>query len=82
VRQAYGLEYGSDAIEIHEDSLGAADRVLILDDVLATGGTALAAISLVRRLKAGVAGVAVVVDLTALGGAARLGVPLTAVLHV
>lgn len=80
ISQSYGLEYGSDTIEIHEDSLSKADHVLVVDDVLATGGTMGAALSLVRRLGATPAGAAFLIDLTMLGGAARIGVPVTSVL--
>ena len=80
LRQSYGLEYGSDVIELHEDSLTAADRVLVVDDVLATGGTAGAAVHLVRRLQATVHACAFLIDLRFLGGAARLPCPVSAVL--
>ena len=80
ISQSYGLEYGSDTIEIHEDSLVKADQVLLVDDVLATGGTMGAALSLVRRLGATPAGAAFLIDLAFLGGNQKLGVPVTAVL--
>jgi adenine phosphoribosyltransferase len=79
-RQSYALEYGTDAIEIHEDALGPADRVLIVDDVLATGGTLAAAVALARGLGAQVAGAAVLIDLAFLGGAKRLDCPVFSVL--
>ena len=81
IRQGYGLEYGSDILEIHEDAVGPGDRVLIIDDVLATGGTAAAAVSLVRKLGATVIATAFLVDLTFLGGQARLDVPVSSVLR-
>ena len=68
----YALEYGTATLEMHEDSLRPGDRVLVVDDVLATGGTLLAAISLVERLGGLVTAVSVVVELTALGGRQRL----------
>ena len=71
-REAYNLEYGNDALEIHKDAVGSADKVLIVDDVLATGGTAGAAIRLVERLGATVAAAGFIVELTALGGRAAL----------
>ncbi|MDF1700325.1 MAG: adenine phosphoribosyltransferase [Planctomycetota bacterium] len=77
--EEYELEYGSDAIEIHVDAVEAGDRVLLIDDLLATGGTAEAAIKLLQRAGAEVLGAAFVVDLPALGGAERLktlGVPV------
>ena len=81
ISQSYGLEYGKDVIEIHEDSVGPGDRVLIVDDVLATGGTAGAAAALVSRLGADVFGCAFLIDLSFLGGAARLPCPVTSVLR-
>ncbi|MEU6808797.1 adenine phosphoribosyltransferase [Streptomyces sp. NPDC046831] len=85
LRQAYDLEYGSAEIEVHAEDLTAADRVLVVDDVLATGGTAEASIELIRRAGAQVAGVAVLMELGFLGGRARLeqalrGAPLEALL--
>ncbi len=72
VRETYALEYGTDALELHADALGAGDRVLVVDDVLATGGTADAACKLVERVRAQVVGVGVFIDLAFLGGRARL----------
>ena len=66
--QAYVLEYGEAVMEIHDDALSPGDRVLIVDDLLATGGTARAAIDLCRRLGAEVIGAAFVIDLPELGG--------------
>lgn len=63
-RHEYVLEYGTDALEIHDDALNANDRVLIIDDVLATGGTAAAAAALVRVLSANLVGIATVIELT------------------
>lgn len=79
--QGYGLEYGKDTLEMHQDSLRPGDRVLLVDDVLATGGTLGAALALVRRLGAEPLGAAVLIELGFLGGAAKLGLPLTAVLR-
>jgi adenine phosphoribosyltransferase len=85
--QAYDLEYGSAEIEVHAEDLSSDDRVLIVDDVLATGGTAEASVQLIRRAGAEVAGVAVLMELGFLGGRARLepalaGAPLEALLVV
>jgi adenine phosphoribosyltransferase len=71
-RHEYVLEYGSDALEIHDDALTPEDRVLIVDDVLATGGTLAAATHLVRGFDAKLVGAATVVELGFLGGRARL----------
>lgn len=68
----YALEYGSATIEIHADACRPGDRVLIVDDLIATGGTLLAAAELFRIVAAEVAGVAAVIDLPELGGSARL----------
>jgi len=72
IRETYELEYGTDALEMHKDALRRGDRVLVVDDVLATGGTAAAAIRLVERLDAEVIGVAVFIELAFLGGRASL----------
>ncbi|WP_242108962.1 adenine phosphoribosyltransferase [Luteimonas aquatica] len=74
--QTYALEYGSDSLHIHADALPVGARVLLVDDVLATGGTLLAAYALARRLEAEVAGAAVLVELDALGGRARWSAPI------
>ncbi|MEX2658936.1 MAG: adenine phosphoribosyltransferase [Acidimicrobiales bacterium] len=71
-RETYELEYGTDTLEIHADALASGDRVLVVDDVLATGGTAAATIRLVEGLGAEVVGVAVIIELAALGGRDRL----------
>ncbi len=72
IGQEYALEYGVDTIEIHADAIGKGDRVLIVDDLIATGGTAGAAIDLVRKSGGEVVAAAFVIDLPELGGAARL----------
>lgn len=71
----YELEYGSDTLEIHRDAFGNKSRVLIVDDLLATGGTASAAIELVRRLDGEVAACAFVIELAFLNGRKRLETP-------
>ncbi|MGW2345591.1 adenine phosphoribosyltransferase [Streptomyces sp. NPDC001661] len=85
--QSYELEYGSAEIEVHAEDLGADDRVMVIDDVLATGGTAEAAVHLIRRAGAEVAGCAVLMELGFLPGRGRLesalrGAPLDALLVV
>jgi adenine phosphoribosyltransferase len=71
-RAEYELEYGADSIEIHQDALSKSDLVLIVDDVLATGGTACAAIDLIEECGAQVLGIAVLLDLAFLGGNAKV----------
>jgi adenine phosphoribosyltransferase len=73
LREAYGLEYGDDALELHVDALVRNARVLVVDDLLATGGTAVATEKLIRRANGTVVGFAFLVELTFLGGADRLG---------
>ena len=71
-RASYALEYGSDALEIHEDACQQGQRVLIVDDLLATGGTAAATVGLVRELGAEVVGVQFLIELLALKGRDKL----------
>jgi adenine phosphoribosyltransferase len=78
---AYSLEYGSNVVEIHDDAIVSGQRVLIVDDLLATGGTVRAAARLVERLGGTVAGVAVLAELSALEGRKHLtGYPVTSLL--
>lgn len=70
--ETYTLEYGEDALEIHADALGPEDRVLVVDDVLATGGTAAATLSLLARTGAEVVGCAFLISLAFLGGEEKL----------
>jgi adenine phosphoribosyltransferase len=72
VRESYALEYGSDSLEIHEDAVTPGQRVLIVDDVIATGGTARATAALVRRLGGTVHGLAFLIELVALNGRSQL----------
>ncbi|WP_069300799.1 adenine phosphoribosyltransferase [Neptunicoccus sediminis] len=77
----YTLEYGTATIEVHDDALKSGDKVLLIDDLIATGGTAAAGIKLVERLGAQVVHAAFIIDLPDLGGAQvvrDLGVPVTA----
>ena len=81
-RADYALEYGTNTVEIHADALRPGERVLIIDDVLATGGTAAATVELVERLGGQVAGIAVLIELPDLGGRERLaGYPVTSLLR-
>jgi adenine phosphoribosyltransferase len=81
--QSYALEYGTATLEVHQDAFGPGDRVLIVDDVLATGGTAAATVDLVRRSGAVVEAVAVLLELGFLHGREALpGVPVRALLTV
>jgi adenine phosphoribosyltransferase len=72
-QEEYALEYGTDLLEIHTDAVSPGEQVVIVDDVLATGGTAAATVRLVERLGGVVAGLAFVVELPFLGGRNRLG---------
>jgi adenine phosphoribosyltransferase len=70
--ERYELEYGTDAVEIHTDAIGGGERVLVVDDLLATGGTALATCKLIERLGGNVVAVAFLVELPDLGGRKKL----------
>ena len=72
VRATYDLEYGSDTLEIHEDAVGKGQRVLIVDDLLATGGTARATADLVKKLGGQIHALAFLIELVGLDGRARL----------
>ena len=83
VRVAYSLEYGVDEMEMHKDAIERGERVLLLDDLIATGGTATAAGQLLRSAGAEVVSAVFVIDLPVLGGAERLranGIPVQALL--
>jgi adenine phosphoribosyltransferase len=71
-REEYELEYGTDALEVHQDAISPGERVLLFDDLLATGGTALAACKLVERLKGEIIGVAFLIELLELKGRDKL----------
>jgi adenine phosphoribosyltransferase len=75
VSASYDLEYGSDTVEMHVDAVTPGQRVLIIDDLIATGGTACAAIELARGAQADLVGCAFLIELSALGGRGRLEVP-------
>ena len=75
----YSLEYGIDEMEMHEDAIDKGERVILVDDLIATGGTAEAAVKLLRQIGADVLAACFVIDLPELGGAAKLralGVPV------
>jgi adenine phosphoribosyltransferase len=79
VRVAYSLEYGLDEIEMHEDAVSRGERIILVDDLIATGGTAEAAVRLLRKLGVEILGACFVIDLPDLGGSkklAELGVPV------
>lgn len=77
VRYSYDLEYGSDSIEIQSDAVKPGQRVIVLDDLLATGGTMSAAVELFRKVGADVVGAAAIIELTFLEGRKKLDVPVT-----
>jgi adenine phosphoribosyltransferase len=80
-KRSYALEYGSDALEIHADAIVSGARVILIDDLLATGGTAAATVELIRELGGQVACAAFVIELALLRGRGRLdGVPVEALL--
>jgi adenine phosphoribosyltransferase len=80
ITHAYSLEYGSDTIEISADLIPPRSRVVVIDDLLATGGTAAASIELLNKIDAEVAAAVFLIELTGLGGRAKLGVPVESVL--
>jgi adenine phosphoribosyltransferase len=82
VREEYDLEYGTDKLEIHRDAIHPGERILIIDDVIATGGTAAATARLVETLGGVIAGLGFVIELDELGGRAQLGErPVRTLLH-
>jgi adenine phosphoribosyltransferase len=85
ISEEYTLEYGTNIVEMHKNSVPAGSRILIVDDLIATGGSTMAAVSLLRRDACTVAGAAFVVDLTFLGGGSRLrenGIPYVKLIEV
>ena len=79
VRYEYDLEYGTDVIEIQKDAILPGQKVVVLDDLLATGGTMAASIALLRQMGAEVTGAACIIELSFLKGRERLDVPVTSV---
>ena len=72
IKATYALEYGTDCLEMHRDAIAAGQRALVVDDLLATGGTASATVQMVKQLGGQVVGVALLIELVALNGRARL----------
>lgn len=81
IAHSYDLEYGSDTVEIQADAIEAGQRVVLLDDLMATGGTMAAGIDLIRKVGGNVCGAACVVELTFLGGRDRIDVPFEVLLQ-
>ena len=79
--ESYSLEYGQSTLQIHQDAIQAGEKVLIIDDLLATGGTASAAVNLVKKLGAEVVNVAFVIELDSLEGRAKIDAPVTSIIH-
>ena len=82
ISEVYNLEYGTDELEIHVDAINKNDQVLLVDDLIATGGTAIAAVNLIKRLKGNVAACCFVVGLPDLGGISKLkknGLPVISI---
>lgn len=73
IGEEYELEYGVDAVELHEDAIRPGEKILLVDDLIATGGTAAAAARLIEKAGGTVAGAAFIIDLPDLGGCRRLG---------
>jgi adenine phosphoribosyltransferase len=82
IRESYSLEYGTNTLEMHADAIQPGQRVVLVDDLLATGGSARAAINLLERLGGKVVGVAFLVELDSLGGRQKLqGYPVISLVH-
>ncbi|EMO90483.1 phosphoribosyl transferase domain protein [Leptospira noguchii str. 2001034031] len=70
--EEYDLEYGKDMIEVHKDSIQSGDKILLMDDLIATGGTMIAAVKLLKKLGAEIYEAGVIIDLPDLGGSKKL----------
>ncbi len=81
VEHVYDLEYGNDTVEIQADAVRPGERVVVLDDLMATGGTMSASIELIRKVGGEVAGAACIIELTGLGGRVELGVPFESLIQ-
>jgi len=82
ISHTYDLEYGSDTIEVQADAVRPGQRIIVIDDLLATGGTVAATLTLLRRLGADVRAAAFIIELDGLGGRAKIDVPVTALVTV
>ena len=80
IRHTYDLEYGTDTVEVQADAIAKGQRVVVLDDLLATGGTLVAAVQLLRNVGADVRGAACIIELSFLNGRKRLDVPFTSLI--
>jgi adenine phosphoribosyltransferase len=81
ISMSYSLEYGTDTLEMHADAIVSGQRVLVVDDLLATGGTMKACCDMVEKLGGEVAGAAVLIELNGLGGREKVGKPVHAVIE-
>ena len=79
--ESYSLEYGENILQIHQDAIQPGEKVLIIDDLLATGGTASATVKLVKKLGANVINVAFLIELDTLEGRANIDAPVTSIIH-
>jgi len=79
--ESYSLEYGENTLQIHQDAIQPGEKVLIIDDLLATGGTAAATVKLVKKLGAEVINVAFLIELDTLEGRAKIDAPVTSIIH-
>ena len=80
ISHSYALEYGSDTVEIQEDAVSPGQRVVIVDDLLATGGTLSAAVELLNKVGAHVTGAACIIELAGLGGRQKVTIPVTSLI--
>ncbi len=79
--ESYSLEYGENTIEIHQDAISPGDKIVLIDDLLATGGTAAAAVKLIRRLGAELVQLSFLIELDDLGGREKIDAPVTSIIH-
>jgi adenine phosphoribosyltransferase len=79
--EAYTLEYGENTVEIHQDAIAPGDNVLLIDDLLATGGTAAAAVKLIHKLGANLVRASFLIELADLAGREKIDAPVTSIIH-